>query len=101
MITQQQPRPFCKQCNINLAKQNGISKHGFKKWHKYCSNCAKSAYVTNKKNYCEKCNFVAVNDCQLHVVENKTICSNCYSLYRMAQKRKSLLDITVDKDYRL
>ena len=44
MITRQPSRPLCNHCKTSLAKQNGTSKHGFKKWHKYCSTCAKAAY---------------------------------------------------------
>jgi hypothetical protein len=101
MITQQSPRPLCIHCNINFAKKNGVSKHGFIKYHKYCSSCCKIVYNKNRSNNCTSCDFVAIDDCQLHVVKNKTICSNCYSLYRKEQKRKSLFDITVDTDLRL
>ena len=47
MLTRQPVRPKCTSCNISFAKPNGISKHGFQKWHKYCVDCAKAMY--NKK----------------------------------------------------
>ena len=121
MLTRQPSRPLCEHCNTSLAKPNGKSKHGFKKWHKYCSTCAKAAYdekfgfLLNKKNKCEKCGFVPEDKCQLDIVykdgnkKNKeksnmrTLCANCNRVYqkKLKEKKKSLLDITVDTDYRL
>lgn len=118
MLTHQPHRPFCQNCKTSLAKPNGVSKHGFKKWHKYCSTCAKAAYnekfgfLLNKKNKCEECGFVAEDKCQLDIVykdENKknktksnmkTLCANCNRIRRkkLKEKEKSLLDITVDAD---
>ena len=65
MLTRQQPRPLCENCKVTLSKSNGISKHGFKKWHKYCVDCSKAAYnpkhgyILHKKNKCEKCNSLS------------------------------------------
>jgi hypothetical protein len=121
MLTQQPNRPFCKACNISLAKPNGISKHGFKKWHKYCASCAKLVYnpnygyLVNKKNFCERCNFIPMDKCQLDVIykdnnkknKNKknlqTMCANCSRLYRknLRDKHKSIFDITIDSDVRI
>ncbi len=67
----------------------------------------------NKKNKCEKCGFIAENTCQLDIVykdgtvKNKeksnmrTLCANCNRLYQKKLKEKSILDITVDTDYRI
>lgn len=121
MLTQQPNRPFCQHCKTALAKQNGISKHGFKKWHKYCSTCnkmlynSKYGYLLNKKNKCEKCGFIPEDRCQLDVIYKdgnkknkdksnlKTLCSNCGRLFRkkLRQKQKSILDITIDSDVRI
>lgn len=121
MITNQPSRPLCSKCKISLAKPNGISKHGFTKWHKYCSSCAKAAYnirhgyLLYKKNKCEKCGFIPEDKCQLDVIYKdnntknkdktnlKTLCANCSRLYRkkLKLKSKSILDITVDADVRL
>jgi hypothetical protein len=117
MLTQQPYRPLCENCKTSLAKSNGVSKHGFKKWHKYCSTCAKAAYnekfgfLLNKKSHCESCDFVAEDTCQLDIVYRdgnsknksesnmKTLCANCNRLYRKKLKEdKSILDITVDAD---
>lgn len=118
MLTQQPHRPFCEQCKVNLAKANGISKHGFKKWHKYCTTCAKAlynpknGYLLNKKTECERCGFVPEDSCQLDIAyidgnsKNKTdsniqtICANCNRIHqkRLREKQKSILDITVDAD---
>lgn len=118
MLTQQPHRPFCSNCNINLAKPNGVSKHGFKKWHKYCVECSKAAYnpkhgyLLNKKNMCEECSFVPQDKCQLDIVykdgnkKNKeksnltTVCANCGRLHqkKLREKKKSILNITVDAD---
>ena len=118
MLTQQPHRPFCQNCKTSLAKPNGISKHGFKKWHKYCATCAKAAYnkkfgfLLNKKNKCEKCGFIAEDKCQLDIIykdnnqKNKvksnmrTLCANCNRVYqkKLKEKSKSILDITVDAD---
>lgn len=118
-ITGQPNRPFCKQCKSALAKANGVSKHGFKKWHKYCSNCAKAAYnpkygyLLNKKPHCEVCGFIAVDKCQLDIVyldgnkknknksNIKTICANCNRLANKKSKIKSIMDITIDSDVRI
>ena len=118
MLTKQPNRPFCKQCKITLGKPNGISKYGFKQWHKYCVQCSKAAYNTkfgyllNKKIKCELCQFIAKDGCQLDLIykdgdkKNKqdnnlqTLCGNCNRLYSKQQKAKgkSILDITVDSD---
>lgn len=121
MITRQQNRPFCQHCKIALAKSNGISKHGFKKWHKYCSSCAKAAYnskfgyLLSKKNKCEKCGFSPEDKCQLDITYKdgnsknkersnmKTLCANCNRIHqkKAKEKKKSVLDITVDADVRI
>lgn len=121
MITEQQPRPLCLNCKFALAKPNGVSKHGFKKWHRYCVDCAKSIYNTrfkhlqHKKNSCEKCGFLPEDRCQVDVVfkdgnkKNKkknnliTMCANCSRLYnkRMRTGKKSILNVTVDADVRI
>ena len=118
MLTRQPSRPFCKNCKISLAKSNGVSKHGFKKWHKYCATCAKAAYdpkhgyLLNKKQKCEQCGFIPEDQCQLNIIYKdsnkknkeknnlKTLCANCSCLYSKKQKakKKSILDITVDAD---
>ena len=122
MITQQPSRPLCKECGTSLAKPNGISKHGFQKWHKYCIDCAKAAYsprfkyLTQKKSKCEICGFAAKDKCQLDVIYKdgnrknteksniKTVCANCNRLHQKKSKakRKSILNtITVDADVRI
>lgn len=118
MLTQQPYRPLCEHCKISLAKPNGISKHGFKQWHKYCSTCAKAAYnkkfgfLLNKKCICEKCGFKPEDKCQLDIVyadgdsknraeaNMKTLCANCNRLHqkKLKENKKSILDITVDAD---
>ena len=121
MLTRQQPRPLCEHCKVSLAKSNGISKHGFKKWHKYCVECSKAAYnskhgyLLDKKNECERCGFVPEDKCQLDIVykdgnkKNKassnlvTLCANCSRLHHKKERdnKKSILDITVDTDFTL
>ena len=121
MLVRQKTRPMCQQCNVSLAKPNGVSKHGFNQWHKYCASCAKAAYnsrfgyLLHKKNKCEKCGFVPEDKCQLDVTYKdgnkknkdksnlKTLCANCNRLHtkKMKQKKKSILDITADTDYTL
>lgn len=121
MLTQQPHRPLCEHCKVSLAKSNGSSKHGFKKWHKYCSSCAKATYnpkngyLLEKKKSCECCGFIPTDMCQLDIVYRdgnkknkekdniKTLCANCNRVYqkKLREDKKSLLDITVDADYRL
>jgi len=119
MLTQQPSRPLCINCKSSLAKPNGISKHGFKKWHKYCSSCAKAAYNNKfgfllfKKSKCEECGFIPKDKCQLDIIYKdlntknkeksniKTLCANCNRLYQKKLKQKSILDITVDADTRI
>lgn len=121
MLTRQPPRPLCSNCKVTLAKSNGKSKHGFTKWHKYCVDCSKAAYNTthgyllHKKNKCDRCGFVPEDKCQLDIVYKddnrknkeksnlKTLCANCNRLLKKKRKdrKKSLLDITVDTNYTL
>jgi len=116
MLTKQKTRPICSNCNTILCKFNGYSKHGFKKWHKYCVRCSKLLYnkrykhLIYKKNYCENCGFIAVDTVQLDLVyrdnnsKNKnisnllTLCANCNRLRNKQNKKKTILDITVDAD---
>jgi hypothetical protein len=116
MLTKQPQRPICKNCKTVPAKSNGISIHGFKKWHKYCVDCAKAAYdpqfsyLLHKKNKCDKCKFISEDKCQLAIIykdgdkTNKTpinlitICANCNCLYKKRLKKKSILNITTDSD---
>lgn len=121
MLMKQPPRKLCQLCNTSLVKSNGISKHGFKKWHKYCSSCAKAmynskfGYLLHKKSKCDDCGFIPKDNCQLDLIYKdnnknnktksnlKTLCANCNRLFRKKtkDKKKSLLDITVDSDVRL
>lgn len=121
MLYQQPTRKLCLLCKISLVKSNGKSKHGFIKWHKFCSGCAKSFYNPKngyrlyKKSKCERCDFVPEDKCQLDIVYKdgnknnkersniKTYCANCNRLYQKKQKdkKKSILDITVDTDLTL
>ena len=75
----------------------------------------KFGFLLNKKNKCEKCGFIAEDTCQLDIIykdgniKNKeksnmrTLCANCNRLYqkKFKEKKKSILDITVDTDYRI
>lgn len=111
MIKQQPSRPLCISCQTSLAKSNGISKHGFIKWHKYCVDCAKIAYnprfkyLAHKQQVCGKCGFIAQDKCQLDVVtingKESTMCANCHRLHSKETKKKSILSITVDADVRI
>jgi hypothetical protein len=118
-IAHQPNRPFCKLCKSALAKANGVTKNKFKKWHKYCSGCAKAAYnpkygyLLHKKPQCEACGFIAADKCQLDVVYRdgnkknkdksniKTLCANCNRLMNKKLKTKSIMDITIDSDVRI
>lgn len=121
MLTKQPHRILCERCKVAPAKPNGISKHGFQKWHKYCASCAKAlynskyGYLLNKKNKCEKCGFIPEDKCQLDVIYKdgnkknkeksnlKTLCANCNRMHqkKLREKKKSILDITVDSDITL
>jgi hypothetical protein len=113
MLTSQPNRPLCKNCDISLAKPNGISKYGFQRWHKYCVDCAKALYnpkfqyLLDKKMDCIVCGFKAKDRCQLDTIreskEIKILCANCSRLYRKGVRlsKKTLLDITVDADVRI
>lgn len=121
MLTKQPPRRFCGQCKTNLVKPNGKSKHGFTKWHKFCSRCAKSNYndtakhLKNKKYICENCGFISIDICQLDLIfldgdknnknsnNLKTYCANCSRLHnkKMKIQKKNILKITVDSDVRI
>ena len=104
MLRKQPTRPLCMNCNQVPAKPNGISKLGFKKWHRYCVDCAKATYnplfgyLLSKKNKCEKCGFEAKDKCQLDLIKKVTMCANCSRLHRKNQRKKSVLDITTDSE---
>lgn len=116
MLIKQPSRPLCQLCRSTPAKENGKSKHGFVKWHKYCATCSKIAYddqykhLQNKKLICDCCGFQAKDICQMDLIYKdgnrknksksniKTYCSNCYRLYKKTLKIKKLLNITVDAD---
>jgi hypothetical protein len=113
MLTSQPNRPLCKNCDISLAKPNGISKYGFQRWHKYCVDCAKMLYnpkfeyLKGKKSTCERCEFVPEDSCQLDVIREsnqiRVLCANCSRVYRKSVRlsKRTLLDITVDADVRI
>ena len=122
MLTQQPSRPICLHCRTSLAKPNGVSKHGFKKWHRYCVDCSKSlydpdkSYLLNKKLSCEECGFEAKDKCQLDLVFKdgnkankksanlKTLCANCARLFKKklrAEKKSIFNNLTVDADIRI
>ena len=75
--------------------------------------CLATYYI--KKNKCEKCEFIPEDKCQLDIIYKdgnkknkeksniKTLCANCNRVYqkKLKEKRKSILDITVDTDYTL
>jgi hypothetical protein len=121
MLKKQNTRPLCLNCLVVPSKPNGISKMGYKKYHKYCTPCSKLLYsekyklLKKKGMTCESCGFIAKDYCQLDVVyknsnkKNKTptnikiYCSNCYKLYKKRLKisMKSVMNVTVDSDIRI
>jgi hypothetical protein len=117
MLTKQKSRPVCSHCGIVPARPNGISKLGFKKWHKYCVDCSKALYtkkhkhlIHKNKTTCDMCGFKAKDPCQLDLIykdgnnKNKresnlgTYCANCNRLVRkkMKKQKKSIMNVTVD-----
>ena len=68
--------------------------------------------MLQKKDKCEKCGFIPEDKCQLDIVYKdgdkknkdkrnlKTLCANCNRVYqkKLKEKRKSILDITIDTD---
>lgn len=121
MLTKQKSRPLCINCKIVPVKPNGISKLGFKKWHKYCADCSKMMYSEQHKHLqhkgmkCEFCNFKAQDKCQMEIVFKdgnkknrkesnlKSLCCNCARLYkkRLRKNKKSVMNMTVDADIRI
>lgn len=121
MLTKQKSRPLCQHCNIVPAKFNGVSKLGFKKYHKYCVDCSKMLYSESYKHLqyrnkkCDDCGFKPIDNCQLDLVYKdgnsknkrsnnvKTLCANCNRLYKkqLRKKKKSVLNVTVDSDIRI
>ena len=117
MLTRQPVRPKCVNCNISFAKPNGISKHGFKKWHKYCTDCAKA--ISNKKipmknTMCIECGFVPEDLIQLDIAyrdlnpNNKspqnilTVCANCSRLRnKKIREGNKQMDMSVDSTIRI
>ena len=117
MLTRQPARPKCTSCNISFAKPNGISKHGFQKWHKYCVDCAKALYnkkIPKKNTMCIECGFIPKDLIQLDVAyrdldsTNKnpqnilTVCANCNRLRRkMIREGKKPMEMSVDSTIRI
>lgn len=98
MTLKSQPdRPMCAECGVNAARQNGVSKRGYKRWQKLCSSCSKSVYLVDKRgSHCETCGFEAVDQCQLCFVDEQTICQNCNAIRLKRNKSKGLtVDATV------
>ena len=96
-LLSQPDRPMCAECGINGARQNGVSKNGYKRWQKLCSACSKSVYTKNMKDsVCQSCGFEAHDRCQLCFVDGKTICQNCNAIRLKRKKNKGLTaDATV------
>ena len=75
-------------------RAKGRSPDGVKLWDRWCSRCFDSAfhYRRFKKDFCEKCGFMAIDAAQLDVdhidgnrnndkIENlQTLCANCHRL---------------------
>ena len=117
MLTRQPNRPLCEHCKVSLAKPNGKSKHGFTKWHKYCVDCAKGAYnskygyLLQKKDKCEKCDFIPEDKCLLDIIYKdgnsrnkdkrnlKTLCANCNRLYQKKLKEKIINETLENHTY--
>jgi hypothetical protein len=100
MLNQSQLRPMCGKCNNRPARSAGRSVRGFTKWRKYCSSCDSSAYRREKTKdvKCCECGFVAVDSCQLDLVDGRTLCANCNRLHIKESKRQEHdgYEITVD-----
>lgn len=121
MLKKQKSRPLCLNCLTVPSKPNGISKMGYKKYHKYCAPCSKILYsakykiIKKKGLQCEVCNFVAKDPCQLEIVhkdlnkknkkfENLQVyCANCYNLHlkNINVSSKSAMNLTADSDIRI
>jgi len=99
MLTQPPIRPMCKECNELPARPSGRSVSGYQRWHTLCSHCAKLKYARKKKDVsCSVCDFVAVDSCQLCLVDSVTLCHNCNALRLKAKRQRTELtvDATVD-----
>lgn len=103
MIIVDENRPIC-ECG-NPCKTNGFNTKGFRRYHKICSQCAKSKHAQSKMRLrgrkgdkCEKCGFIPTHKCQLdvdHVDGNRnnmeesnlmTLCANCHRLKTFINK---------------
>lgn len=91
---------MCKNCGTRPARSAGKSVRGFTKWRAYCSSCDSIAYRKHKHKdtSCIQCGFVAVDSCQLDLVEGKTLCANCNRLRvkELNQAKHSNYELTVD-----
>ena len=95
MLTQQPVRPMCKQCNEMPARRTGRSVGGYQRWHTLCGHCSKQKYGRKKKeDHCSQCDFVALDACQLCLIDGVTVCQNCNAL-RLKEKRQRT-ELTVD-----
>ena len=73
-------------------RSKGLSEYGTRIWDRRCWKCRENGYRTSKKDHCEQCGFVAINQVQLdvdHIDGNHrnddpsnlmTLCANCHRL---------------------
>lgn len=93
-------RPICTRCNKNKAE-----KHHEGCYRKYCAGCRrklnknKFKYKLYKKDKCDFCGFIPIDQCQLdvdHIDGNhknnnpdnlQTLCANCHRLKTELQRK--------------
>jgi hypothetical protein len=101
MLTEQPVRPMCKDCGKNPARRTGRSVGGYQRWHTLCGHCSKQRYSRKKKkSQCELCEFVAIDSCQLCLIDENTICQNCNALRLQTERKISELTVDATVDWR-
>lgn len=100
MITKQQLRPMCSLCGTRPARGGGVSVSGYKRWRKHCASCDSAIHRKPRQVdlKCSVCNWVAVDACQIDVVDDQSICACCNRLKmkRNKQQEHENFELTVD-----
>lgn len=100
MIRKDQTRPFCIECNLRPARSGGVSRYGYQRWRKLCGSCDSKKYRKQRQISlsCTVCGFVAKDVCQIDLINEKSICSNCNRLRikQLKRQQREQYELTVD-----